>query len=357
MDYSNISKLKIDVSSLAIPEGRMVGSEGHDRARNYLNKRMEGIGLRPYSGSAFTLPYQSEGQSFYNVIGTIPGRNSNLEPLIIGAHYDSVIAAPCADDNAAAVAITLGCAETLRPSQLTRDIVIAFFDAEEPPYFQTSSMGSIRFYEDQMDDRGVQTAIIMDLVGHDVIVPDKLMELLPLFSGMIPAESSYENPDKRLVRILSDLLFITGAESHGKLVELLQHLEPPEGLKVLAALNSHIGDMSDQGIFRKNGVPYLFLSCGRWPHYHQPTDTVDRLNFNKIQRIMTHLINIVTTLSERELGDLQNQSFDTVDLEITLMQRAFGELLPIVMEILSLKQMKNREDLDKFAKAMLAMGM
>ncbi len=72
---------------------------------------------------------------------------------------------------------------------------------------------------------------------------------------------------------------------------------------------------------------------------------------------MTHLINIVTTLSERELGDLQNQPFDTVDLEITLMQRAFGELLPMVMEILSLKQMKSREDLDKFAKAMLAMGM
>jgi hypothetical protein len=357
MYYSNISKLKIDVSTLAIPEGRMVGSEGHHRARNYLTKRMENLGLRPYSGNAFILPYRSEGQSFYNIIGAIPGRDSSLKPLIIGAHYDSVIATPCADDNAAAVAIALGCAETIRPLQLARDIVIAFFDAEEPPYFQTNSMGSIRFYEDQMDDRGVHSAIIMDLVGHDVTISDELIELLPLFSGMVPAESSYENPDKRFVRVLSDLLFITGAESHSKLVELLRHTEPPEGLKVLAALNSYVGDMSDQGIFRKNGIPYLFLSCGRWPHYHQPTDTVDRLNFKKIQRVMTHLINIVTTLSEQKLGGLSGQPVDTMDLEITLMQRTFGELLPMVMEILSLKQMKSREDLDKFAKALLATGL
>jgi hypothetical protein len=32
--------------------------------------------------------------------------------------------------------------------------------------------------------------------------------------------------------------------------------------------------MSDHGIFRENGVPYLFLSCGRWPHYHRDTDTL-----------------------------------------------------------------------------------
>jgi len=197
----------------------------------------------------------------------------------------------------------------------------------------------------------------MDLVGHDVTIPNELIELLPLFPGMTPAESSYENPDKQLVRILSDLLFITGAESHGKLVELLYHTEPPEGLKVLAAQNSYVGDMSDQGVFRKNGIPYLFLSCGRWAHYHQPTDTVDRLNFNKMERVMKHLINIMTTLSDQELGYLSEQPVDTVELEITLMQRAFGELLPMVMEILSLKQIKSREDLDKFAKAMLAMGL
>ncbi|MBW1693707.1 MAG: M28 family peptidase, partial [Deltaproteobacteria bacterium] len=312
MDYSSIPKLKIDVSSLAIPEGRMVGSKGHDRARNYLNKRMESLELHPYSGNTFILPYRSEGQNFFNIIGTVPGRDSSLKPLIIGAHYDSVIAAPCADDNAAAVAVALGCAETIRPYQLSRDIVIALFDAEEPPYFQTGGMGSIRFYEDQMDDRGVHSAIIMDLVGHDVTIPGELIELLSLFTEMIPVESSYENPDKQLVRILSGLLFITGAESHGKLVELLRHTEPPEGLQVLAALNSYVGDMSDQGIFRKNGIPYLFLSCGRWLHYHQPTDTVDRLNFNKIQSVMTHLINIVTKLSGQELKDLPIQPVDPV---------------------------------------------
>ena len=50
-------------------------------------------------------------------------------------------------------------------------------------------------------------------------------------------------------------------------------------MKLIATLNEYVGDVSDHGIFRRNGVPYLFLSCGHWEHYHQPTDTPDRLNY------------------------------------------------------------------------------
>ena len=42
------------------------------------------------------------------MVGVVKGRSrSPLAPVLVGAHYDSVIAAPCADDNAAAVAIAL----------------------------------------------------------------------------------------------------------------------------------------------------------------------------------------------------------------------------------------------------------
>ena len=68
---------------------------------------------------------------------------------LIGAHYDSVIDAPCADDNAAAVAIALSAAGQLAGQTLNRDVVIALFDAEEPPYFHTESMGSTRFYRNR----------------------------------------------------------------------------------------------------------------------------------------------------------------------------------------------------------------
>ena len=49
-----------------------------------------------------------------NLVGVIPGADRRLSPVLIGAHYDSVIAAPSADDNAAAVAIALSAVGALR---------------------------------------------------------------------------------------------------------------------------------------------------------------------------------------------------------------------------------------------------
>ena len=43
--------------------------------------------------------------------------------------------------------------------------------------------------------------------------------------------------------------------------------------------------MGDHGVFRRNDVPYLFFSCGRWEHYHQPSDTPDRLNYEKMEHV------------------------------------------------------------------------
>ena len=113
-----------------------------------------------------------------NLIGVVPGADRGLPPLLLAAHYDSVIAAPCADDNAAAVAIARHLAERIGAGRgegglggrLERDLVVALFDAEEPPYFQCPEMGSIRFFNDQMDGRGVHCAVVMDLVGHDLPV-------------------------------------------------------------------------------------------------------------------------------------------------------------------------------------------
>ncbi len=112
-----------------------------------------------------------------------PGADSLSSPILVGAHYDTCGRLPGADDNAAAVAVLLKTAEVLKNSKLDRDVILAFFDAEEPPHFLQQSMGSIRFYEEQRADE-IHCAIVMDLVGHDVSVSS-----------------------------LEDVLFVTGAES------------------------------------------------------------------------------------------------------------------------------------------------
>lgn len=88
----------------------------------YLSAHLRRLDLDPYSGDRFALPYDSDGRQFTNFVGIIPGRDQSLSPILIGAHYDSVIDAPCADDNAAAVALTLEVAAQIKPGQLRHDV-------------------------------------------------------------------------------------------------------------------------------------------------------------------------------------------------------------------------------------------
>lgn len=333
-----VAKLRADVAALATPDGRMVGTPGHRAAEDYLVGRMVDLGLEPYRGDSPTLPYESGGQRFCNLVAVVPGEHRNLVPLLIGAHYDSVIPSYCADDNAAAVAIALLATEKLRVARLRRDTVIALFDAEEPPYFHSDDMGSTRFYREQCRPGGVHAAVIMDLVGHDVELP---IDGLSALGGA-----------------LANLLFMTGAESHAAFPPLVRDSLPGSQLPLIASLNRNVGDMSDHHIFRLNAVPYLFLSCGRWQHYHQVTDTPDRLNYDKMERICSFLVAISEKLAATDLPReerattpdcIANGVVDTAELEIELMQQALGPALPQFLTAVGMASLTSRHDLDQLA--------
>jgi hypothetical protein len=99
---SNISILQNHIHHLCPSTGRTVGSRGHQEAQQYLIEQIRTLGLQPYKGEDYRLPYIHNGISFCNLAGVIPGKDPTLPPLLIGAHYDSCIEAPSADDNAAA---------------------------------------------------------------------------------------------------------------------------------------------------------------------------------------------------------------------------------------------------------------
>ena len=351
-------KLKVDVEAIALPKGRRVGTLGHAKVEAYLTTRLREIGCKPYRGRSFRLPYSVRGKQFINLAGKIPGRNPKLPPLLVGAHYDSVIDAPCADDNAAAVAIALAVGKQVMSGKaLDRDLVVAIFDAEEPPYFQTPAMGSNRFYKDQMDARGVHAAIVMDLVGHDVSLP------LGSIAGWIPGVRSIVNRFRKLagfdmkLPLLHNLVFITGAESHPSLAGILDSCEHPDALKLVPTLNHYVGDMSDHGAFRKNGVPYLFLSCGRWAHYHKETDTPDRLNYTKMAAISDLTESLLVALDEEELPHGSRERVcDTLELEATYLRRSLGPLYPLLLKLAGVKEVLSREDMDACVEKLLSAG-
>lgn len=329
-------RLREDVIRICPPSGRMVGSVGHREAREYLSGRLREIGLQPYRGSSFGMAYRDDEQKFFNLVGVLPCGGGGRPPVLIGAHYDSVIDAPCADDNAAAVAIALAAAAQLVGRTLKRDVVVALFDAEEPPYFLGESMGSTRFYKEQMLPEGVHAAIIMDLIGHDVSVP------IPGAEKVRPG--------------ISDLICLTGAESRPELADIVDRQDFGETVPI-ATLNSNIGDMSDHRVFRTHGVPYLFLSCGRWEHYHQASDTPDRLNYAKMARISHLLLDLTVGLADAPLERKSasggvTEECDTVALELRLFREAFGPLLPTLLAAFGLERLETRDDLNKLALAL-----
>lgn len=284
--------LKDDVEALATSAGRMVGTPGHESAVSYLLRRMKDVGLIGYGGS-YTLAYQVGATHFTNLVGYLPGSSASLPPVLLGAHYDTCGALPGADDNAAAVAILLAVAEQLHQQHLERTILFAFFDAEEPPFFHTPAMGSTYFYHHQRTEE-IHSALILDLVGHDVPVPG-----------------------------LADLLFLTGMESDPKFPAILERCSSRPGIRTVASLNRYVGDMSDHHVFRLHRRPYLFLTCGRWAHYHSASDTPEKLNYQKIAAITEYLAELSVAAAAAPL-DGPFEGYDSTAAELHSMRSAIG---------------------------------
>ena len=85
------------------------------------------------SGLAVTTHrFEAMGQTYDNVIGTKPAQNSAAAPpLILAAHYDTVIGSPGADDNASSLTVLLEVARRLQRAILTRPVQFITFCLEE----------------------------------------------------------------------------------------------------------------------------------------------------------------------------------------------------------------------------------
>lgn len=289
------AQMREDVARLATLEGRMVGTAGHRRAGDYLMGRLEDLGCEPLDGR-FDHRYRWRGESMVNVMGVVPGRRRELPPLLLGAHYDTCGPLPGADDNAAAVAMSLEVGRQLAARPADRDVILALFDAEEPPHYLGLGMGSVRWYEQQRTGP-VHGAVILDLVGHDVAIGG-----------------------------LEDLLFVMGAESDPALPAIA--IEDSPGLRVQPALERYVPSRSDHHVFKVHERPYLFLSCGEWEHYHRPTDTPDRLSWSKIRAVTGYVERTLRRMAEAELAGPYGGG-ETTRQECERIRRHFGAVTPL----------------------------
>ena len=268
---------------------RNPGTDGGIAARTYLRNRLESLGLEPIGEDGFDQPLPSIGGS--NLLGMIPGNGDRY--VLLAAHYDACGPDnPGADDNAAAVAVVLTVAERLKNMRLDRSVVIALFDAEEPPYFLTPAMGSQWFVDHPtVPLENIDMMICLDLVGH----------------ALGPEE---------LPRDVRESIFVLGAEKSVGTGEIVRVIPEHEGILPRRIDNYIIPSLSDYDAFMNAEVPFLFYSVGRWEHYHMPSDTPDNLDYAKMAALADHLTDVVVALANRD--DQPKYVADGYDDEATI---------------------------------------
>ena len=122
-------------------EGRKTGSEGIDKAADYIQTILRKSGVKPFF-ETYRDSFQVKDMAGFNVVGLVEGTDSSLkdEYIIIGAHYDHVgIVEPVegdsiangANDNAAGTTAVLKLAAYFAENPPKRSILFTLFSAEE----------------------------------------------------------------------------------------------------------------------------------------------------------------------------------------------------------------------------------
>ena len=144
-----------------IGERSVLRGDGLRKAEDYVRRTFEAAGLAVSEQS-----YEYKGRRVANLIADLPGARADAVPYIIGAHYDTVMGTPGADDNASAVAVMLELARraAVRPPGVALRFVA--FTLEEPPTHATRHQGSRVFVRRMIEAGDSATgAIILEMVG------------------------------------------------------------------------------------------------------------------------------------------------------------------------------------------------
>jgi Zn-dependent M28 family amino/carboxypeptidase len=235
--------------------------------------------------------YGVQGHAATNLEAELVGSDGSARTVVIGAHYDSVPATVGADDNATGVAAVLELARDLRGSKMRRTVRFVLFVNEEPPYFQTEQMGSFVYARHlRHDGVPVSAMISLEMLGFYSDAPGS-QKYPALFGLFYPSRGNFvglvgNSESRDLVR-----------RATRKFRESSQF--PSEGVAAPASLPG-VG-WSDQWSFWQQGYPAIMITdtaMFRYPYYHTPLDTVDKLDFEKMARVVDGVRNVIVSLAD-----------------------------------------------------------
>ena len=147
-DETALAKALIDdVTMLAtgIGERNYHAREGLDQAAAFVRGRFMEQGYEVTSRPFTVTEEGASDQSFENLEVEVRGRSRPEEIVLIGAHYDTALGTPGANDNGSGMAVLFALSNALKGQRPMRTVRFVAFANEEPPFFDTTDMGSRRY--------------------------------------------------------------------------------------------------------------------------------------------------------------------------------------------------------------------
>jgi hypothetical protein len=257
-------------------------------AAAYIEHTLRGFGYEPVS-QQFTV----DGVSVRNIEVVIEptDRGSQVRTWVVGAHCDSAYDAPGANDNGSGSAAVIELARLLKDHRpRTTRIRLVLFVNEEPPYFQTEDMGSLR-YAAMLAERKepVAAMISLETIGY---YSDKAggQGYPPPFGLVLPSKGDFVS----FVGMPGSRDFV-----HEVIASFRRETAFPSIGGVAPGFIPGI-DWSDHWSFAEHGFKALMVTdtaIFRYPHYHTRQDTPDKLDYERLARVTKGIEHVVRELA------------------------------------------------------------
>ena len=236
-------------------------------------------------------PYEVLGRICENLEVELPGADRGSEIVIVGAHYDSVVGSPGANDNGSGIAAALSLARMFNGRTPDRTLRFVFFVNEEMPFFQTENMGSL-VYSRRCRERGENVVAMLSLETIGFFSDGKGTQKYPPPLGLFyPSTGNF-------------IAFVGNMGSRNLVKAAVDSFRrnarfPSEG----GAFPGFVPGIfwSDHWAFWQSAYPAIMVTDTapfRYHHYHLASDTLDKIDFDRLARVVAGLERVVADLAE-----------------------------------------------------------
>lgn len=239
-------------------------------AASYITATLESFGY--HVGKE---PFVANGKTCWNLVAEIPGGTAK-DIVIVGAHYDTAPGAPGANDNGSGVAATLALARAYAGKQLSRTIRFVFFANEERPHFLQGS----RIYAAGCRARNEEVRAMYSIETIGWYSDSAGSQAYPFpFNLCYPSTGNF-------------IAFVGNMDSRALVTEAISAFRqttafPSEGASAPGWI-AGIG-WSDHAAFWEQGYQAIMITDTapfRYPFYHTASDTPDRLDYDRMARVV-----------------------------------------------------------------------